>query len=129
MVEGKPMSSKAYKNLTLEVADEWVKINHPEIRAEWISINTEKQVLVKLFPGKTKKEPERDKDGNIIYRDKKKKDGTIVKVAKTKEVPCDESDVRKLNAFEVYAWLCNKYNMSPEVKEKKPLKSSTVGQW
>lgn len=129
MVEGQPMTREAFKNLTLDVADEWVKINHPEIKAEWINICQKPQEIVKLFPDKLKLVKQFDKDGNPIMKEKKKRDGTVEIVQATEKVPYKKGEKRLLNVFEIYDWLCEKYSMSPEKASSIANKRFSVGNW
>ncbi len=131
MIEGQPMSREAYKNLTLKIANEWVKINHPEIKAEWIDICTRKQEIIAIFPDKKKSVKKRDKDGNVITKLVTKRDGSVVEVDVTEEIPYPAGETRYLTAFEIFGWLCNKYNMSPEVKKVDNILKSRafIGNW
>ena len=129
MLEGHPMTREAFKNLTLEVADEWVKNNHPEIKAEWIDICRNKQEIVKLFPDKMKTVKVLDENGNPIMRIMKKRDGTTKEVAVTEEVPYKKGEKRFLNAFEICSWLCDKYGMSPTSKPKAKKVRDNIGNW
>ena len=129
MVEGKAMTREAYKNLTLKVADEWVRVNHPEIKSEWISIVQKEQEIVKLFPGKKKTVKKFDENGAPVMRIVKKRDGTTQEVQEIEEVPYAKGEKRLLNAFEIYAWLCAKYGMSPEVKKTTKSVRDSIGNW
>lgn len=129
MVEGQPMTREAYKNLTLKVADEWVKNNHPEIKAEWVSICRKPQEIVKLFPDKMKSVKVFDENGAPVMRTVKKRDGTTKEVQETEEVPYKKGEKRMLNAFEICSWLCDKYNMSPETKKSPDKVRDFVGNW
>lgn len=129
MVENKPMSREAFKNLNLKTADDWVRINHPEIKAEWINICKEEQEIVKLFPNKKKTVKVYDENNNLVMRKQKKRDGTIIEVPKTKEIPYQVGEKRLLTAFEICAWLCNKYGMSPEVKTNTSHVRDEIGNW
>ena len=129
MIEGQPMTREAYKNLTLEVADEWVKNNHPEIKAEWINICQKEQEIVKLFPDKKKTVKKFDENGAPIMRTVKKRDGTTKQEQETEEVPYKKGEKRLLTLFEISAWLCDKYGMSPESKATTAKSRDKVGQW
>jgi len=129
MIEGQPMTREAYKNLTLEVADEWVKNNHPEIKAEWINICRKEQEIAKLFPDKKKTVKKYDENGAPIMRTVKKRDGTTKEVQDTEEVPYKKGEKRLLNAFEICAWLCDKYGMSPESKSTSKKVRENIGNW
>ena len=83
MIEGVPMTREAFKNLTLKVADEWVRDNHPEIKKEWLNIIRNKQEIIKLFPEKKKSVKMFDDDGNPVMKSVKKRDGTIEEKQKT----------------------------------------------
>lgn len=129
MVENKPMTREAYKNLTLQLADDWVRINHPEIKAEWISICREEQEIIKLFPNKKKTVKVFDENNKPVMRTVKKRGGSTQEVQKTTEIPYQVGEKRLLNAFEICAWLCNKYGMSPEVKTTATHIRDNIGNW
>ena len=123
------MSREAFKCLTLQVADEWVKNNHPEIKTEWINICRKEQEIVKLFPNKKKTIKKLDENGNPVKRKMKKRDGTIVEVDETTDIPYKKGEKRLLNAFEICSWLCEKYGMLPEAKDNLKKIRDNIGNW
>lgn len=115
LIEGKPMSREAFKNLDQLTCIAWVKHNHPEIKDEFRSILQDEQEIAVVLPS-ARKTIKVVKDGKPVMRISKKRDGTTVEVQKTETVPYKKGEKVKLNPFQVKTWLCSKYGMLPVSK-------------
>lgn len=124
IVEGKPMSREGYQKITLAIMDEWIKINHPEIKKEWLDICQNEQV-----PKKVKIE-KLDKDGKPLVKTIKHRNGTT-STAPVYEVIAAPKGTKKrlLTVFEIRDWFGDKFDIKPVEKGTVEKKRDSIGNW